>query len=77
MNNNVIVGSSVRFYDSQKANKDKDYSGTNSKYFPIGEVIAIYKYKSIIYDYIHDVCDIKINNRISKAHFIECVQLIS
>ena len=28
----VVIGSFVQFYDSQMANAEKDYSGTNHKY---------------------------------------------
>lgn len=75
LDNSVTVGCLVRFYDSQKAHADKDHSGTNSKYYPIGKVISIYDYKSI-YGYIDRVCDIQIGDRISKSHFISGIEII-
>lgn len=71
----LIVGSFVKFYDCQQANKDRDFSGRNSKYYPIGKVINIYDYKSI-FGYIDRVCDIQIGERISKAHFVNCVEKV-
>ena len=72
----VVIGSFVRFYDCQQANKDRDYSGANSKYYPIGEVVDVYDYKSS-FGYIDKVCDIKIGERISKAHFVRGVEVVS
>jgi hypothetical protein len=72
----VVIGSFVRFYDCQQANKDRDYSGANAKYYPIGEVVAVYDYKSSL-GYTDRVCDIKIGERISKAHFVRGVEVVS
>lgn len=72
----VVIGSFVKFYDSQQANKDKDYSGTNPKYYPIGEVVNVYDYKSK-FGYTDRVCDIQIGERISKGHFVRCVEVVS
>lgn len=72
----VVIGSFVKFYDCQQANKDKDYSGTNPKYYPIGEVVNVYDYKSK-FGYTDRVCDIQIGERISKAHFVRCVEVVS
>jgi len=72
----VIIGSFVRFYDCQQANKDRDFSGTNPKYYPIGKVIAVYDYKNY-FGYIDRVCDIQIGERISKAHFVRGVEVVS
>lgn len=76
LNMPVVIGSFVRFYDCQKANKDKDFSGTNHKHYPIGKVLNIYKYKSK-FGYVDEVCDIEIGERISKAHFIRGVEVVS
>ena len=71
----IKTGSSVKFYDCQQASKDKDYSGTNPKHYPIGKVIKIYDYKSY-FGYIDKVCDIQIGKRISKAHFVRGVKAL-
>jgi len=71
----IDSGNLVKFYDCQQANNDKDYSGTNSKYYPIGKVIKVYNHKSI-FGYVDRVCDIQINDRISKGHFVRCVKKI-
>ena len=76
MNESLVIGCPVRFYDSQMANMEKDYSGTNPKYYPVGKVIDIYDYKSC-FGYIDRVCDIQIGERISKAHFVNCVNIVS
>lgn len=73
---NVFLGKFVKFYDCQQANKDKDYSGTNPKYYPIGKVIAIYDYESKL-GYTDIVCDIQIGERISKGHFVRSVEVIN
>ena len=72
----VVIGSFVKFYDCQQANKDRDYSGANPKHYPIGEVVAVYDYKSY-FGYTDRVCDIKIGERISKAHFVRGVEVVS
>jgi hypothetical protein len=71
---NVKIGDSVRFYDCQTAMKEKDYSGENTRHYPVGKVISIYDYKSY-FGYTDKVCDIQIGDRISKAHFITSVDL--
>lgn len=75
-NKPVLIGSFVRFYDSHKAHSEKDYSGKNPKHYPVGEVVDVYDYKSY-FGYTDRVCDIKIGERISKAHFIRGVEVIS
>jgi hypothetical protein len=72
----VVIGSFVRFYDCCKANSDKDYSGANQKYYPTGKVIDVYDYKSS-FGYTDRVCDIQIGERISKAHFVSGVTVVS
>lgn len=73
--NEMKIGSFVQFYDSQMAMKDKDHSG-DPKYFPIGKVINIYEQESKVYDCIHILCDIEIDGRVSKGHFIYGVEVI-
>lgn len=76
MENQIIEkGDLVQFYDSDMANKDRDFSGENPKHYPLGFVVSVYDYKSF-YGYVDKVCDIKIGNRISKAHFVDGVRLI-
>ena len=72
----VVIGSFVKFYDCQQANKDRDFSGANPKYYPIGKVIDVYDYKST-FGYTDRVCDIQIGERISKAHFVRGVYVVS
>jgi hypothetical protein len=72
----VVIGSFVKFYDCQQANRDKDFSGANPKYYPIGKVIDVYDYKST-FGYTDRVCDIQIGERISKAHFVRGVDVVS
>lgn len=72
----VVVGDFVKFYDCQQANLDKDFSGTNPKYYPTGKVINIYEYESKL-GYTDTVCDIQIGERISKAHFIRSVEPVN
>lgn len=72
----VVIGSFVKFYDCQQANKDRDFSGSNPKYYPIGKVIDVYDYKSK-FGYTDRVCDIQIGERISKAHFVRGVDVVS
>jgi len=76
LNTPVVIGSFVKFYDCQQANNDKDFSGVNPKYYPIGKVINIYDYKST-FGYTDMVCDIQIGERISKAHFVRGVEVVS
>lgn len=75
-NKSISIGDRVKFYDSQQATIDRDYSGTNSKHFPIGKVIDVYDYKSC-FGYTDRVCDILIGERISKAHFVSVVEVVS
>ena len=72
----VVIGSFVRFYDCQTANAEKDYSGANPKHYPIGKVIDVYDYKSY-FGYTDRVCDIQVGERISKAHFVTGVDVVS
>lgn len=76
LNKPVVIGSFVRFYDCQTANAKKDYSGANPKHYPIGKVIAVYDYKSY-FGYTDRVCDIQLGERISKAHFVTGVDVVS
>jgi hypothetical protein len=76
LNKPVVIGSFVRFYDCQTANAEKDYSGANPKHYPIGKVIAVYDYKSY-FGYTDRVCDIQVGERISKAHFVTGVDVVS
>lgn len=71
----IIKGCFVKFYDCQTAYAEKDYSGSNPKHYPIGRVVAVYDYKSY-FGYIDRVCDIQVGDRISKAHFVNGVELI-
>ena len=73
----IEIGNKVRFYDCDQARIERDFSGINPKYYPIGEVVDIYKKRSLVYDAIHKLCDIKIGDRISKGHFINGVELIN
>lgn len=72
---NISDGDTVRFYDSIQAQKDKDYSGANPDYYPIGKVIRVYDYKSP-WGHTDEVCDIQIGDRISKSHFTRCVEIV-
>lgn len=72
---NIIKGNKVKFYDCFQVSIDKDASGTNPKHYPIGIVDKVYIYHSI-FGYSDQVCDIKIGNRISRAHFTNCVTKI-
>lgn len=71
----VEKGDLVQFYDCDTASKDRDFSGENPKYYPFGIVVSVYDYKSF-YGHTDKVCDIKIKNRISKAHFVDGVKII-
>lgn len=75
MEGKIKVGDTVRFYDCDQANKDKDYSGKDPKYYPLGEVIAVYE-KGSMFGNTNKLCDIKLTDgRISKGHFVEGVKL--
>ena len=71
----VKEGDFVRFYDCQKATKDKDFSGEDKKYYPIEKVLRVYEYISSL-GYVDEVCDIQIGERISRAHFTRGVEII-
>jgi hypothetical protein len=45
MQSNLKISDNVRFYDVDTANKEKDYSGSNPKHYPIGIVVDIYEPK--------------------------------
>jgi hypothetical protein len=74
---NIKVGDKVKFYDCDQARIDKDYSGKNPKHYPIGEVVDVYEKPSSVYNAINKLCDIKINDRISRGHFIHGVKLFN
>ncbi len=74
--NNLIVGNLVQFYDSHTAHRERDYSGSNPKHYPVGKVIKVYDHKSYYGGHIDRVCDIFIEGRVSKGHFITGVTLI-
>lgn len=71
--NTVVIGSRVRFYDCDRANKERDYSG-NNEFYSFGKVIN----RRITERYMvggtwlggDDVVDIELpDGRISKGHF--------
>lgn len=64
----------VKFYDSDQANIDRDYSGKNEKYYPMGKVIKVYTRDRG--DYLDKLCDIQVGDRISKGHFVDCVEIV-
>lgn len=72
----VKEGDQVRFYDSQMAYQKKDQSGTNPKLYPIGRVLSVYarisRYGGVDY-----LCDIKVQSRVSNAHFVSGVEKLS
>lgn len=72
----INKGDLVRFYDCDLANKEKDWSGTNPKYYPTGKVLCVYLYTSSYFGYSEIVCDILIGKRISKRHFITGVEKV-
>ena len=72
----VEVGDLVKFYDCQKAYASKDYSGANPTHYPIGEVIRVYFKKCYYSRELDYLCDIKIDDRISTAHFVSGVEII-
>lgn len=71
------VGDMVKFYDCSKAMDDKDYSGSNPKYYPIGKVIRVYDNVWSLDEsvFVDRVCDIQIGDRISKGHFVTGVKI--
>jgi hypothetical protein len=64
----------VRFYDCQQADKDRDYSGTNPKYYPIGKVI-----RSATTDecYIIEYCTTLNDTDIAGQIYTDCIECIS
>ena len=74
--NSIKVGNLVKFYDCDQAHRDRDYSGENIKHYPTGEVIKVYDHKCKFSGQIDELCDIRINDRISKGHFTRSVDLI-
>jgi hypothetical protein len=67
--------SRVRFYDCQQAFKDRDFSGSNPKHYPIGIVIDVYWYHQMNYSTL--LCDILTGERISRGHFVSAVTAIN
>lgn len=65
----VEVGDIVKFYDCKSAFRDRDFSGKDPKYYPLGEVVRVYDYTS--HGVTDKVCDIKVGNSISKTHFVD------
>lgn len=79
-NNTVFVGSTVRFYDCDRAMKDRNHSG-DEKYWSIGKVINRRITERLLLSDIElggdDVVDIELpDGRISKGHFTDGVYLI-
>lgn len=63
----IQQGNEVIFYDCDMAHKDKDYSGSNPKYYPTATVIEIRQIPDG-----RTVADVQLpDGRISKGHFIE------
>jgi hypothetical protein len=80
---NIKIGDSVKFYDSIAAHIDRDYSGKEEKYYPIGKVINRYITPTVplgdtgIILGGNDVVDIQLpDGRISQCHFTNGVTLI-
>ncbi len=73
MDKSIEEGSEVIFYDCDMANKERDFSGSNPKFYPTGKVIKIRQ--------IPDgrmVVDVQLpDGRISKGHFIEGIKLLN
>lgn len=72
--NPIKAGDPVKFYDVQRANQDRDYSG-DPEYYSVGMILKIYEYKSK-FGYSDIVCDIQVGDRVSNSHFITGVELI-
>mgnify|MGYP003493922772 CR=1 FL=1 len=76
----IQVGSIVRFYDCDRANKDRNYSG-DEKYYSTGTVIKRYitDRRFFIDQWLggDDVVDIRlIGGRVSHGHFVNRVDVI-
>lgn len=73
LNRRVKEGDQVRFYDSEMAYRLKDHSGTNPKLYPKGQILRVYarisRYGGVDY-----LCDIKVQSRVSNAHFVRGVE---
>jgi hypothetical protein len=76
MKEKIKIGNLVKFYDCDQARRDRDYSGENIKHYPIGKVIDVYNHKCPFSGQIDEVCDIEIDNRISRGHFTSGVELV-
>ncbi len=77
MTKEIKVGSLVKFYDCDRANKDRNYSG-DQKYYSTGTVIRRYISEKIflIDQWLggNDVVDIQLEDgRISTGHFVDGV----
>lgn len=75
-----IIGSLVRFYDCDRANKDRNYSG-EAKYYSIGMIINRRITDRLYISGIElggdDVVDIRLpDGRISNGHFINGVSFV-
>lgn len=70
-------GDLVKFYDCQKAANDRDYSGANPKHYPIGKVLRVYDHAWSLEEnvFVDRVCDVEIDGRISKGHFVTGVEI--
>ncbi len=69
---NIQKGDSVVFYDCDRANKDRDFSGVDKKYYPVGRVIDL-RPDSIG----RPLVDIQLpDGRISKGHFKDGVKKV-
>jgi hypothetical protein len=72
----IKIGDTVEFYDSDTANRERDFSGENPKHYITGEVVYTYEEVSHFGKYRNELCDIKTHDgRISKGHFISDVKL--
>jgi hypothetical protein len=79
--NNIQKGSTVRFYDCARANKDRDYSG-DAKYYSVGKVIDRRITKPYLFIDLwlggDDVVDIELpDGRISMGHFTSGVNAVN
>ena len=75
-----VVGSLVRFYDCDRANKDRNHSG-EAKYYSVGMVINRRITEKIMLSDIQlggdDVVDIQLpDGRVSNGHFTNGVVLV-
>ena len=79
-NEDLKPGNKVKFYDCYQAQLiDRDYSGSDPKHYPIGLVVDVYDHIMTLEDrlFTDKVCDILINGRISKGHFVDGVEIIN